>query len=108
MKKKAYIISFDKDGIFDLFNYTDFHNKLTTAKGVINWFHYLQTSYIIITENNVKASDISSFLLKIMPKKHFVVFEVNLNNYNGWLPQTAWDWIKKWNLETNGDNNPLI
>jgi hypothetical protein len=96
MYNKAYIINFDKGGILDSFDYEKFHDNLTRAKGVINWWHYLESSYIIITATNVTATNVSDFVLQHMKDKHFLVAELNLKNHNGWLPKEAWDWINKY------------
>ena len=96
MYNKAYIINFDKGGSFDAFDYKAFHDTLTTAKGVINWWHYLESSYIIITATGVTATNVSDFVMNHMTNKHFFVAELNLKNHNGWLPKEAWDWIKKY------------
>jgi hypothetical protein len=96
---KAYIINFDKGGVFDSFDYKQFHDTITTAKGIINWWHYIESSYIIITENNINATHVSSFVGKHMKNKHFFVAELNLKNHNGWLPKEAWDWINKYTLK---------
>lgn len=96
MYNKAYIINFDKGGLIDSFDYKKFHDNLTTAKGVINWWHYLESSYIIITDANVTATNVSDFVLQHMKEKYFLVVELNLKNHNGWLPKEAWDWINKY------------
>jgi hypothetical protein len=96
MYRKAYIINFDKGGSFDSFEYKSFHDTLTTAKGVINWFHYLESSYILIVDRNISASNISDFVQPLLPNKYFLVCELNLRNHNGWLPQEAWTWIDKY------------
>jgi hypothetical protein len=98
MFKKAYIINFDKGGVLDNFDYKKFHDTITTAKGIINWWHYLESSYIIITENNITATNVSDFVGQHMKNKHFLVAELNLKNHNGWLPKEAWDWINKYKL----------
>ncbi|MFM2394504.1 MAG: hypothetical protein RLZZ546_2486 [Bacteroidota bacterium] len=89
---KAYIINFDKGGFF---NYQKFHKTLTTADGIISWWHYLESSYIVITNRNTSATNVSEFVRANMPDKHFFVCELNLKNHDGWLPQEAWDWINK-------------
>jgi hypothetical protein len=95
MYRKAYVINFDKDGVLDSFDYKKFHDTLTTATGIISWWHYLQSSYIIIVEYNITATNISDFVKEHMPNKYFFVSELNLKNHNGWLPQEAWDWVNK-------------
>jgi hypothetical protein len=94
MSYKTYIINFDRGGLFDTFDYGKFHNSLTTAKGLINWWHYLESSYIIVTEQTTTATNVSDFVKNNMPNKYFIVVELKLDNHNGWLPREAWDWIK--------------
>ena len=96
MNKKAYIINFDKGGVLDTFDYKKFHTSLTTTKGVINWWHYLESSYIIIAEWNVNAKNVSDLVGELMPNKLFFVCELNLKNHNGWLPNEAWEWINRY------------
>jgi hypothetical protein len=95
MFKKAYIINYEKGGVFDNFDYKKFHNTLTTANGILNWWHYLGSSYIIITENNITATNVSEFVKQYMKNKLFLVVELNLQNHSGWLPKEAWEWINK-------------
>ncbi len=95
MFRKAYIINFDKGGLGDKFDYVKFHNDLITTKGVVNWWHHLQSSYIIVTEWNITADNVSKLVRQLMPNKKHFVCELNLHNHNGWLPQEAWDWINK-------------
>ncbi len=100
MNKKAYIINFDKSGVLDTFDYVKFHNQLTTVKGIFSWFHYLQSSYIIITDKNVMGKNVYDAVSPIMPNKQFLILEVKLKNHYGWLTKEAWDWIIKWSNET--------
>ena len=91
-----YIICFDKGNPpSDMFNYKKFHIELTTADGVINWWHHLQSSYIIVTESNILASNVADYVRERMPNKLFFVSELNLQNHNGWLPEKAWEWINR-------------
>ncbi len=96
MFKKAYILNFDKGGLLDNFDYKSFHEILTNAKGVFDWWHYLESSYIIIVDNHITANNISDFVRTRMSNKYFIVVELNLSNHNGWLPQEAWEWINKY------------
>lgn len=98
MYYKTYIINFDKGGITDTFDYKKFHDTLTTANGIISWWHYIESSYIIATSMTVTATNVSDFIMQHMPNKHFFVSELNLNNHNGWLPKEAWDWINKYKI----------
>ncbi len=96
MNRKTYIIIFNKGGLLDNFDFTKFHDRLTTATGLISWWHYIDNAYIIVTEYNITATKVSDFVGRHLPQKQFLVSELNLNNHNGWLPQEAWDWIDKY------------
>ncbi len=95
MRNKAYIIVIQKGGLIDLFDYPALHKKITTANGVVSWWHYIDNTYILITENAVSSADITAFIRKHAPQKIFFVSEINLATHNGYLPKKAWDWIKK-------------
>ena len=90
---KSYIVTFDKGGILDTFDYVDFHEKLTKVQGLISWWHYLETTYILIVPNSSSATIITQFLISIAPNKQFFISKVDLKDHGGWLPKEAWDWI---------------
>ncbi len=101
MFNKAYIITFDKGGLLDTFDYVAFHNSLIKANGVLNWWHYLEGTYILITPSDVTASGIGAFVMQQMPNKLFFTVELNLQNHNGFLPKEAWDWINQVNVTSS-------
>ncbi|MDE6507378.1 MAG: hypothetical protein K2L04_02805 [Alistipes sp.] len=87
----AYILSFDRDDVRD---YQKIHREIITMSGIINWFHYIKSSYILISDNS-SATEVSRNIRQIMPKKRFLLLRVDLKHRNGLLPQKAWDWIQK-------------
>ena len=92
MARKAYLLTFDRD---DEINYKDFHAKLTTLPGVINWWHYIKSSYILIASYET-ATELNNLIVPLLPKgKTMLLIEVNLKNRNGLLVKNAWDWLKK-------------
>jgi hypothetical protein len=93
---KAFIITYAKGGLTDGFNYKKFHDTLTKANGILNWWHYLDSSYIIIVQDGITATNVSDYVRSIAPNKRFFTCQLNLNDHNGWLPQEAWDWINKY------------
>jgi len=93
---KAYIITFDTNKLLDPFDYGVFHDKLISAKGVVDWWHYLKSTYIIIVNWDIDVNGVSNFILQVAPNKLFFVTEVKLQNYNGFLPQQAWDWLNRY------------
>lgn len=92
-RDKFYVITMDKGGLLDSFSYKKFHDQLTKANGIKAWWHYLESTYIIRVEFNVTAYNISEYIRSIAPEKNFFTCELNIRNYNGFLPQEAWDWI---------------
>lgn len=72
-------------------NYERLYEKLKESKG---WWHYLDSFWIIITEKSVTEWT-NVIKNSIKPEDNFIIIEVNDGNTNGWLPQKAWDWIKK-------------
>jgi len=97
MANKTYIVTLDKGGLLDTFNYVEFHKQLTTAEGIISWWHYLESTYLLIVPDSANSATITQFITSIAPKKHFFVAKIDLRDYNGWLPKEAWDWINEWN-----------
>lgn len=89
-KRRAYILSFDRD---DTVNYKKFHDQLIALPGIITWWHYIKSSYIIISQEN--ANDLSAKVRMLVPNKSILIVEVDLKNMNGWLPQKAWDWLSE-------------
>jgi hypothetical protein len=57
------------------------------------WWHYLQSTWIVVTTEtpNALASRVHSSMTK---GDKLLVVEMT-NNYNGWLPKDAWDWIQR-------------
>ena len=96
MKQVAYIINFDREYHYNL-DYSQFHKILIEAKGIENWWHYLQSSYIVIVNDNINAKNIADFIRKNMPNKSFFISKLDLKDNDGWLPQEAWDWINEFN-----------
>ena len=97
MNYKAYILTFDAPfPIFGAFDPVKLHKALTTATGIISWWHYLKGTYIVIVDSNVHSTGISSFLQPYMGSSPYLVVEVNLSNHNGILTAESWNWIKKY------------
>lgn len=93
MRGNFYIVVIEKGGILDAFNDERFHKKLISANGVVAWWHYLNSTYILRVRHNVNATAIADYIRTITPNKEFFVGRLDLSDHNGWLPQEAWDWI---------------
>lgn len=100
MNRHAYILVFDRD---DMRDYKKIHDKIISIDGLINWFHYIKSSYILITMEP-SAKQLAKKIQPIIPKKYYMLMEIDLNNRQGWLPQRAWDWVhKQVNFLQSGD-----
>lgn len=91
MKNSIFILSFDRDSVSET---TKFHKGITTNPLVKNWFHYINSSYLLVA-NTQKASVLAKALKDALGDMPFFLMEVNLSNYWGRLPQKAWDWIER-------------
>ena len=49
MIRAAYILSFDRD---DSVDYQILHKEIINLPRVLNWFHYIKSSYILIANTN--------------------------------------------------------
>jgi curved DNA-binding protein CbpA len=100
--RKTYLINFDPEFLKDLFsnNLPNFHAALIRDPGILEWLHFSSYSYLIVVNKNLSASHISAFVRQNMPGKNHLVIEVNVNNHDGWLPKTVWDWINRHKLPT--------
>jgi hypothetical protein len=67
---------------------------LTSADGIISWWHYLDCAYILIVEYRTTSKNICDYVRTIIGDKEFFICEVNLYNYNGFLNPEAWKWIE--------------
>lgn len=91
---KFFILTIDKEGVLSSFNSKEFHNKLTNSSGIKAWWHYLESTYIIKVDYSVNATHVADLMKIIAPNKKFFTSEIKFNDYSGWLPNEAWDWIR--------------
>lgn len=86
---KIYCVSYDlrkndKD-------YEGLNNKL---KDSLSWWHYLESTWLIYT--NESASQLWNRLSESIDKDdHILIIQVT-NDYQGWLPEKAWEWIRQY------------
>ena len=94
MSKYAYILVFDRD---DNLDYVEIHKQITEMSSLFNWFHYIRSSYILISSQQSTHQFIEEIRAVIGMEKQFLLMRVSLEegDYNGWLPTDAWDWIRE-------------
>lgn len=102
-KRRAYILTFDRD---DNTDYTKFHNELIAIRGIETWFHYLKSSYVLISKYS--ASQLNEEINKLVPGKRLLIVELNLKNRNGILPEKAWEWLKTYAQELDDISPNLL
>lgn len=91
MSRHAYILVFDRD---DFRDYKKLHNQIISIDGLVNWFHYIKSSYILVT-TEPSAKQLAKKIQILIPNKNYLLVEIDMENRQGWLPPKAWDWIHK-------------
>lgn len=91
MIRAAYILSFDRD---DSVDYQDLHKEIINLPRVLNWFHYIKSSYILIANTNY-VNRLNEEIKPLFKDKSYLLVKLDLLESNGFLPQKAWDWIDK-------------
>lgn len=72
-------------------DYVSLHNTLKTAT---SWWHYIDSTWIIKTEQPVEywSEKIRSV---IDGNDNFLIVDITKQRRQGWLPKKAWEWIRK-------------
>ena len=70
-------------------NYDDLHAAI---KSCGNWWHYLDSTWLVDT--NLNANGVWDRLSPYIDKNDNVLVIGVTNDFQGWLPIKAWDWIK--------------
>ncbi len=87
---KFYLISFNKPE----YNRLERFIKDTFKK----WMHYMECNWVVVSDKSVQ--EITDSLMPWIRNSDeanqlMLVTEIDPTNINGWLPQGAWDWIRK-------------
>lgn len=60
----------------------------------LDWIRYAPNCYILYTTRDVQTW--YARLRKVLHEKdNIFVVELNIENRQGWLPRSVWEWIKK-------------
>lgn len=89
-----YIVTFDRQ---QLPAYRNFHDAFVKHSRIRNWWHYIQSCYIVITD--LSANELSDHFTECakkagIPTTHLVM-KVDMTHRQGMLIKDAWAWIKK-------------
>lgn len=79
---------------YDLKGQKDYSGFYEVLKSASTWWHYLDSTWLVKTEDTP-----TMWLNKLKPHIHEVsdslfIVEIN-NNYQGWLPEKAYEWIRQ-------------
>lgn len=89
MKESFYIITYDESYGFD---YSEMTNEIKKTE---KWWHYLEHSWIIVT--NETSKEIWDRLEPYVNKKeNLFIAKLDCDDMQGWLNKKAWDWIEKY------------
>lgn len=86
----AFALMFDRD---DQTNFKQLHEQLVSLDCIKNWFHYIKSSYILISDK-ATANALDKEIKTIMKERNYLVVAINLKDSQGWLPERAWNWIE--------------
>lgn len=91
---KLYIITYKTDMTFNPVLFHNYINTLFAKNWISDWWHYTDNTYIVASVQDVSALYRATF--PGIPGKYILIIEVNPDNAQGWLPEAAWTWIKKY------------
>lgn len=86
-----YLIIYDSTQL--QFDQNHIHRFITTSTEISDWWHYIQNLYIITTD--ISAKTMADSIISTYPGLRFFISRIDLNDYNGVLHTSAWDWIKR-------------
>ena len=73
-------------------NYAPLHQAIKGLSGI--WWRYLNSTWLVRAD--MSAGEIREILRdKINPDDNLLVIRVT-REYAGWLPEKAWDWLRKY------------
>jgi len=93
----TFALMFDRD---DQTNYKELHDNLVALDCIKNWFHYIKSSYILISDLPT-ANALDKEVGNIFKDKNYLLVSINLKDSQGWLPEKAWNWIEKHSNESD-------
>jgi hypothetical protein len=73
-------------------NQTALHQVIANNPVFINWWHYLSSTYIVKTNENLVG--VQAELQKKWPKNRYLLIKVDPKHRDGWLVPDAWKWFK--------------
>ena len=87
----AYALMFDRD---DQTNFKQLHDQLVSLDCIKNWFHYIRSSYILISDK-ATANALDQEIKFVLKDRDYLIVGIDLRDSQGWLPEKAWKWIER-------------
>lgn len=88
---KIYLMVFDRNAYF---NYQLLHEFIKNNYNIKDWWHYMQSSYILVSP--LSANDLADSIMTGFRNHRFLLVQITPGNYQGWLTEDAWQWIRKY------------
>ena len=77
-------------------NYSELYELIKTIAGENGWKHPLESTWIVKVNDTVSVDGITMQLRETMDARDSVfVVDITGQSYQGWLPRSFWDWMKK-------------
>ena len=86
---KVYIVSYDLNVPGQ-----DYKGLYDELKKSTNWWHYLDSTWLIYTSES--AEKLFDRLSGHLDKSDRILVIRVTNEYQGWLPEEAWQWIRQY------------
>lgn len=84
-----YQVNFNRDQLIDPM---EFHKFIVSIHGVISWWHYLPSTYLL-SGSNLTAHKIQQDIHLKYPELPLLISKFSSDDNDGFLPRDAWDWI---------------
>ena len=92
--KKAFLVTYDLN--VPGRDYTNFYEEIKNSE---RWWHFLDSSWIVITEES--PQEIWNRVGEHLDNNDFMLIIEVRDNVQGWLPKDAWDWIHEYVPDPN-------
>lgn len=77
-------------------NYTELYDLIKSIAGDEMWQHPLESSWVVKLQDSVTVDEITTRIREVMDSKDSLfVIDITGKSYQGWLPRSFWDWMKK-------------
>ncbi len=71
--------------------YEELYEELRNSS---TWWHYLDSTWLIVTQESINELN-DRIKNTIDENDRFLIFDITGMDYQGWLSEEAWQWIRK-------------